>query len=100
MHPETKATLSRCAQPLTGMKGSRCVDDEKLIDEIRKANPTNPKIIYLMDARPYKAAIGNTVMGKGFEKISNYKVCGFVFVNNCECSFYCKLNIVAKFTRY
>ncbi|GAB5369862.1 hypothetical protein AAMO2058_001443100 [Amorphochlora amoebiformis] len=73
MHPVTKATLSRCAQPMGGVINKRSFEDEKLVAAIKNCNPTNPDVIYLMDARPFKAAVGNKVMGKGFEDVSRYK---------------------------
>jgi len=73
MHPTTSATLSRCAQPMGGVINKRNKEDERLVAAIRDANPTNSDVIFLMDARPFKAAVGNKVMGKGFEDVSRYK---------------------------
>lgn len=64
-HPDTQATLSRCAQPMPGVKGKRCVEDEKLFMLLRTVNPTNSEVLKIIDARPFKAAVGNQVMGKG-----------------------------------
>lgn len=50
----TGATMSRCSQPLVGIKGKRSADDELMVDRLRLANPTNSSILYFMDARPYK----------------------------------------------
>jgi len=71
-HPRTGASLSRCSQPLAGMRGKRCLADEQLIAALRLANPHNPSGLYVMDARPYKAAVGNAIMGKGVENASDY----------------------------
>jgi len=80
-HPLTGATLSRCAQPMGGLINKRLKEDERLVEAIRTANPTNSDAIYLMDARPYKAAVGNKVMGKGFEDVSRYKGAEIEFLN-------------------
>jgi myotubularin-related protein 1/2 len=79
--PETGATLSRCAQPLTGLAGKRCQEDEELIKAIRLANPTNATLLYFVDFRPYTAAVGNKMMGKGTEKIENYENARLVFMD-------------------
>lgn len=71
-HAGTHATLSRCSQPITGMLRKRNKADEKLIDCIREINPTNSDMLSFMDARPLKAAVGNAIMGKGFENMANY----------------------------
>lgn len=81
MHPITGATLSRCAQPISGIGNKRSKLDEKVVASIRAANPTNSQSIYLMDARPFKAAVGNKVMGKGFEDVSRYKGAEIEFLN-------------------
>jgi myotubularin-related protein 1/2 len=58
MHPVTRATLSRCAQPLVGLKGKRSETDEKLFEILRELNPVNSEVLHIIDARPYKAAMG------------------------------------------
>lgn len=80
-HPITRAVMARCSQPLSGVTGKRCVEDERNIELIRKINPTNDKTLYFMDARPLAAAVGNSVMGKGFERMDNYKGC---VLNFCD----------------
>mmetsp|Transcript_3580 Transcript_3580/g.8476 ORF Transcript_3580/g.8476 Transcript_3580/m.8476 type:complete len:971 (-) Transcript_3580:569-3481(-) len=72
IHPETKATITRCAQPMGGMSGSRCLEDEMLINALRVINPTNNNVIKFFDARPKIAALGNKAMGKGFENVNHY----------------------------
>lgn len=44
-------------------------------------------VLYLMDARPYKAAMGNTVMGKGYENTSHYAKTKIEFLNIGMCLF-------------
>jgi myotubularin-related protein 1/2 len=80
LHPATKATLTRCAQPLTGLKGKRSDVDEKLFGFLRLSTP-NSAVLHIIDARPYKAAMGNTIMGKGTENMANYTQCALEFQN-------------------
>lgn len=63
-HPSTQATLSRCAQPLVGLRSKRSEDDERIVQALRTCNPTNNQVLHIIDARPVMAAFGNTVMGK------------------------------------
>lgn len=49
LHPN-KASISRCSQPLSGFS-ARCMEDEQLLQEIRKTNP-NSSILYVVDTRP------------------------------------------------
>jgi hypothetical protein len=80
-HRRTGATLSRCAQPLAGISGHRCEEDEDLITGIRKANTFNSSLLYLVDFRPFKAAVGNKIMGKGSEIAGNYPGTQLVYMN-------------------
>jgi hypothetical protein len=80
-HPRTGATLSRCSQPNTGIGGRRCAEDEQLFTLLRTLNPSNSEVLYIMDARPLKAAVGNRVMGKGYEDMRNYEQCQVEFLN-------------------
>lgn len=47
----------------------------------RELNPTNSDVFYIMDARPFSAAFGNSVMGKGFESAISYGKCKMEFLN-------------------
>jgi myotubularin-related protein 6/7/8 len=49
LHPN-KASICRCSQPLSGFS-ARCVEDEQMLQEIRKTNP-NSNILYVVDTRP------------------------------------------------
>lgn len=51
IHPESQATITRCAQPLVGVSGKRSRDDEAYIQHIMDANAQSHKI-FIMDARP------------------------------------------------
>ncbi|CAD6193014.1 unnamed protein product [Caenorhabditis auriculariae] len=76
-HRQSEASLCRCAQPLTGFS-ARCVEDEKLMELIGKANP-NSETLYLVDTRPRVNAMVNKVQGKGFEDERNYSNMRFHF---------------------
>ncbi|KAF2073592.1 hypothetical protein CYY_005109 [Polysphondylium violaceum] len=67
--------LTRSSQPMVGITRQKCSVDEKLVDSIRLASPTN-KQLYLLDARPKANAIANVAKGMGYEL--NY---------NCEIEF-------------
>ena len=81
IHPITRSTLSRCAQPLVGIKGKRSEYDEKLVAVLRTTNPSNSNVLHFFDARPWKAAMGNAAMGKGFENISHYEKATLSFMD-------------------
>lgn len=76
-HQQTEAALCRCAQPLTGFS-ARCVEDEKLMELVGKAN-TNSDNLFLVDTRPRVNAMVNKVQGKGFEDERNYSNMRFHF---------------------
>jgi myotubularin-related protein 1/2 len=80
-HSLTGATISRCAQPLGGVRGLRCAEDEAIVNALRLANPSNTRVLHLLDARPYKAAWANAWMGKGFESTANYSNTSITFLN-------------------
>jgi hypothetical protein len=44
------------------------------------ANSGNSTILYIIDARPFKAAVGNAVMGKGYENTAHYESCELQFL--------------------
>uniref|UniRef100_A0A158P5Z0 Phosphatidylinositol-3-phosphatase n=1 Tax=Angiostrongylus cantonensis TaxID=6313 RepID=A0A158P5Z0_ANGCA len=71
------AAICRCAQPLTGFS-ARCVEDEKLMGLIGKANK-NFDTLFLVDTRPIMNAMVNKVQGKGFEDERNYSNTRFHF---------------------
>ncbi|XP_022689701.1 myotubularin-related protein 2-like isoform X2 [Varroa jacobsoni] len=72
IHPETHATITRCAQPLVGVTGKRCTEDEKYLSYIMEANTHSSKL-YIMDARPLVNAVANKAMGGGYENEEVYK---------------------------
>ncbi|XP_078478077.1 phosphatidylinositol-3,5-bisphosphate 3-phosphatase MTMR2-like, partial [Lampetra planeri] len=60
IHPESQATatVTRCSQPLVGVSGRRCKDDERFLQLVMDANAQSHKII-IYDARPSNNAIAN-----------------------------------------
>lgn len=76
-HRANAATISRCAQPLTGFS-ARCMEDEQLMDLIAKTNPAC-STLYLVDTRPRVNAVVNMMQGKGFEDARNYSNMRFHF---------------------
>ncbi|KAJ1370825.1 Myotubularin- protein 6 [Parelaphostrongylus tenuis] len=76
-HKPNGAAICRCAQPLTGFS-ARCVEDEKLMELIGKANK-NCDTLFLVDTRPLMNAMVNKVQGKGFEDERNYSNTRFYF---------------------
>uniref|UniRef100_A0A0N5AZ49 Phosphatidylinositol-3-phosphatase n=1 Tax=Syphacia muris TaxID=451379 RepID=A0A0N5AZ49_9BILA len=76
-HRLNAASISRCAQPLTGFS-ARCVEDELLMNLIAKTNPSCDKL-YLVDTRPRMNAMVNKMQGKGFEDAKKYSNIIFKF---------------------
>ena len=71
LHPETQASITRCSQPLVGVSGRRCREDENYIQTIMDANAQSHKI-YIMDARPNTNAVANKAKGGGYENDETY----------------------------
>lgn len=80
IHPESHATITRCAQPLVGVGGKRSKDDEKYIQMILDANPQSHKL-YIMDARPSVNAVANKAKGGGYESEDAYQNAELVFLD-------------------
>ncbi|KAH9526993.1 complexed with cef1p [Dermatophagoides farinae] len=72
-----KASICRCAQPLSGFN-ARCIEDEKLLDHIRRTNPQSP-LLYVVDTRPRINAMVNKAQGKGYENEMYYENIKFHF---------------------
>eukprot|EP01133_Synstelium_polycarpum_P007799 gene7799-9149_t len=64
--PHDHPVIVRCSQPVIGVTGRRCLEDEKLIEAVRLANLHSEKV-YILDARPQINAVANQVMGLGYE---------------------------------
>uniref|UniRef100_A0A1B6CJN7 phosphatidylinositol-3,5-bisphosphate 3-phosphatase n=1 Tax=Clastoptera arizonana TaxID=38151 RepID=A0A1B6CJN7_9HEMI len=80
IHPESQATLTRCSQPLVGVSGKRCHDDERYIQLIMDANAQSHKL-FIMDARPSANAIANKAKGGGYESEDAYQNAELVFLD-------------------
>ncbi|KAK2184782.1 hypothetical protein NP493_253g03029 [Ridgeia piscesae] len=71
------AALCRCSQPLAGFS-ARCVEDEQMLQAIRRANPSS-KFMFVIDTRPKINAMVNRAAGKGYENESFYSNIKFQF---------------------
>eukprot|EP01119_Soliformovum_irregulare_P018406 TRINITY_DN5632_c0_g1_i1.p1 TRINITY_DN5632_c0_g1~~TRINITY_DN5632_c0_g1_i1.p1 ORF type:complete len:988 (-),score=239.78 TRINITY_DN5632_c0_g1_i1:39-2960(-) len=102
MHPHNSATLTRCAQPRSGITRSRCPQDEKLVSAILQANP-NGQEVYVVDSRPVANSIANTFMGRGIENTDTYKGTRFKFlgIGNIHVirESFKKLNVLCRFNK-
>lgn len=74
------ATLTRCSQPLSGVKNKRSSDDEFYLSMLIKTN-SNQKSLVIMDARPRTNAIANRTRNGGYEKEDAYKSTIINFLN-------------------
>jgi myotubularin-related protein 1/2 len=80
LHPETQASITRCAQPLVGVTGKRNRVDEKYLQMIMDANAQSHKLI-IMDARPNVNAVANKARGGGYESDEAYPFAELVFLD-------------------
>ncbi|CAG9817959.1 unnamed protein product [Phaedon cochleariae] len=80
IHPESQATITRCSQPLVGVGGKRCKDDERYVQLIMDANAQSHKL-FIMDARPSANAIANKAKGGGYESEDAYQNAELVFLD-------------------
>ncbi|XP_022908297.1 phosphatidylinositol-3,5-bisphosphate 3-phosphatase MTMR2 [Onthophagus taurus] len=80
IHSESQATITRCSQPLVGVSGKKCRDDEKFISLIIDANAQSDKM-FILDARPSANAMANKPKGGGYESEDAYKNAELVFLD-------------------
>ncbi|KAI9595127.1 protein-tyrosine phosphatase-like protein [Syncephalis fuscata] len=83
LHRPTMTTITRSSQPMVGLRQSRSVQDEKLVEAIFTSerdestgitsNLQNRNLI--IDARPTANAMANVAMGAGSENTENYRQC-------------------------
>src|SRR5690606_19548077 len=59
LHPLNSSALLRCSQPRVGLRSARGFADEKLLEEIRRANPSRNDLLVLVDARAKSNAVAN-----------------------------------------
>lgn len=69
-HKESRGSIHRCSQPLSGLQNNRSAEDEQLCEYICKS--TNQQA-YIFDTRPKLNAIANRAQGKGYEDERFYK---------------------------
>nr|XP_048297686.1 myotubularin-related protein 7 [Myodes glareolus] len=75
---ESHASICRSSQPLSGFS-ARCLEDEQMLQAIRKANPGSD-FVYVVDTRPKLNAMANRAAGKGYENEDNYSNIKFQFI--------------------
>lgn len=80
IHPESQATITRCAQPLVGVGGKRSREDERYIQLIMDANAQSHKL-FIMDARPMANAVANKAKGGGYESEDAYQNSEVIFLD-------------------
>lgn len=78
VHHKSRAAIARCAQPLVGLRRTRCQEDEMMLDAMRLTNPTDTSTLRIMDARPKVNADANRLKGGGYE---SYDGCQLEFCN-------------------
>jgi len=76
------ACISRCSQPMVGLRRARGILDEKLVAAMKRAGNQQPAVrggpaktqkpLYFVDCRNQTAALGNMAMGGGFESTHHY----------------------------
>lgn len=82
VQPASGAAIVRSGQPLVGLWRRRSVQDEHLVDAIRKSTGTGDTgELMIVDARPAVNAIANAITGAGFEPLDNYAGCSRHFVH-------------------
>lgn len=106
-HPQTGAALCRSSQPMVGIVGNTCNNDQFLILSIQVASldshpdvslpdPTEsianitqhgPPPLIIFDPRPRVNAMANTMAGAGFESSNTYVNCQvrFLGIANIHC---------------
>uniref|UniRef100_A0A8C5YHL3 Myotubularin related protein 7 n=1 Tax=Microcebus murinus TaxID=30608 RepID=A0A8C5YHL3_MICMU len=77
-YKENHASICRSSQPLSGFS-ARCLEDEQMLQAIRKANPGSD-FVYVVDTRPKLNAMANRAAGKGYENEDNYSNIKFQFI--------------------
>ncbi|KAH9282739.1 Myotubularin-related protein 2 [Echinococcus granulosus] len=80
LHPESRASLTRAAQPLAGVQGRRNEADEELVRCIREANANTVNLL-VFDARHQFTAVVNRGRGGGMENPAFYTNIQYSFMN-------------------
>jgi myotubularin-related protein 1/2 len=74
------ATLWRCSQPKTGIRTSRCVEDEDYLRALAQSSQRDP-MLHIFDARPYVNAHAQRALGGGVENVNHYDNTELHFLN-------------------
>ena len=74
------ATLWRCAQPKTGIRTSRCVEDEEYLRWLASSSQREP-FLKIFDARPFVNAHAQRALGGGVENVNHYENTELNFLN-------------------
>ncbi|XP_036694442.1 myotubularin-related protein 7 isoform X1 [Balaenoptera musculus] len=77
-YKDNHVSICRSSQPLSGFS-ARCLEDEQMLQAIRKASPGSD-FIYVVDTRPKLNAMANRAAGKGYENEDNYSNIKFQFI--------------------
>ncbi|CAG0892236.1 unnamed protein product [Cyprideis torosa] len=80
LHPTSLASITRCSQPMVGVRSNRSQADEKYVQYIMDANAQSHRI-FIMDARPSVNAKANKARGGGFETDEGYPNAELVFLD-------------------
>ncbi|KAJ3012572.1 UNVERIFIED_CONTAM: hypothetical protein HDU68_001131, partial [Siphonaria sp. JEL0065] len=83
IHRTNMVTITRCSQPLVGLKQNRSIQDEKLTESIfttGRVPPVKGQMHLIIDARPSANVMGQTALGAGIESIDNYRDCRIVLL--------------------
>lgn len=70
------SALVRSSQALVGLQRARSVQDERLVSVIRDLAPS--RLLLIVDARPTRSAMANTLSGAGSMPLENYAGCSRV----------------------
>lgn len=80
--------MNRSSQPKVGLQRNTSKDDQSFLLEMSVQGTMNQmesdtkRQLHVFDARPMKAAVGNTVMGAGYESdTTGYGFCHSHFLN-------------------
>jgi hypothetical protein len=74
------ATLWRCAQPKTGIRTSRCTEDEEYLRILAQSSQREP-VLHIFDARPFVNAHAQRALGGGVENVNHYERTELHFLN-------------------
>ena len=79
-NPLRSATLWRCSQPKTGIRTSRCVEDEEFLRVLAQSSQRDP-MLHIFDARPFVNAHAQRALGGGVESVNHYENTELHFLN-------------------